>query len=114
MAASDDERSPAHPLLGRWRIVEPDQWDSDYLDMVEPAFIRFAGADGEMRFGCLEAALDCSWSRTDVGFTFHGSDEGTEVSGDGWAEMDGTDAISGELSFRHGDDAAFKAKRWTS
>ena len=112
MTASDDGRPTAHPLLGKWRIVETDQWDGDYLDMVEPAFGRFDGAGGEMRFGCLEAALDCAWGRTDVGFTFHGSDEGMEVSGDGWAEMDGADAISGEIGFRHGDEAVFKAKRW--
>ena len=34
---------PSARSLGRWRIVEADQWDRDYLDLVEPAFIRFAG-----------------------------------------------------------------------
>jgi hypothetical protein len=24
-------------LIGRWRIVEADLWDRDYLDLVEPA-----------------------------------------------------------------------------
>lgn len=111
MTASDDERCPAHPLLGEWRIVETDRWDKAHLEMVGPAFVRFDGAGAEMQFGCLEATLDCAWSRTDVDFTFDGSDEGTEVSGDGWAEMDGPDAIAGEISFRHGDRAVFKARR---
>jgi hypothetical protein len=30
-----------HPLIGRWRIVEADLWDRDYLDLVEPASITF-------------------------------------------------------------------------
>ena len=31
-------------VIGRWRIVEADQWDREYLDLVEPAFIRFGTA----------------------------------------------------------------------
>ena len=27
----------ALPVLGKWRIVEADLWDRDYLDLVEPA-----------------------------------------------------------------------------
>jgi hypothetical protein len=26
-----------HPLIGRWRIVEAEPWDPNYLDLVEPA-----------------------------------------------------------------------------
>ena len=29
-------------LIGRWRIVESDLWDRDYLDLVEPAYMTFA------------------------------------------------------------------------
>ena len=103
----------ANPLRGKWRIVETSQWDADYLDLVEPAFILF-GAPGtsEFRFGGIEASLDCAWSQTDVGFEFEGSDEGMDVSGEGWAEMDGADGIVGEISFRDGDETTFKARRW--
>src|SRR6516225_6872638 len=52
-------RSPAQPpggsvpmrapmncqLIGRWRIVEADLWDGDYLDLVEPATMTIR-ADG--------------------------------------------------------------------
>ena len=31
-------------VIGRWRIVEADLWDRDYLDLVDPAFIASAGA----------------------------------------------------------------------
>ena len=32
-------------LIGRWRIVEADLWDGDYLDLVEPATMTIR-ADG--------------------------------------------------------------------
>lgn len=101
-------------LRGRWRITETGAWDNDHLDLVEPAFIAFdaSGVGSEFRFGVVIASLDCAYSQTDVGFDFHGSDEGMEVLGDGWAEMDGPDAIHGEIAFRNGDETTFKARRW--
>jgi hypothetical protein len=47
------------PLIGRWRIVEADLWDSDYLNLVEPAYITFGeGGTGEFAFGVVNATLD--------------------------------------------------------
>ena len=31
-------------FAGRWRIVEADTWDNDFLDLVEEAHITFQGA----------------------------------------------------------------------
>ena len=39
-------------LIGRWRIVEADLWDRDYLDMVEPAYLEIGG-DGWAGGVCL-------------------------------------------------------------
>jgi hypothetical protein len=33
----------AKAFAGRWRIVEMDNWDSDFLDLVEEAHLTFAG-----------------------------------------------------------------------
>ncbi|WP_279357187.1 hypothetical protein [Methylobacterium indicum] len=100
-------------LQGRWRITETDTWDNDYLDLVEAAFIAFEqNGAGEFRFGAVVAALDCAYSQTDVGFRFQGSDEGDEVSGEGWAECKGVDTIHGEIAFWNGDETTFKARRW--
>jgi hypothetical protein len=33
----------ANAFAGRWRIVEMDNWDSDFLDLVEEAHLTFAG-----------------------------------------------------------------------
>ena len=45
----------AKAFAGRWRIVEMDVWDKDFLDLVETAHLTFKGAaDGEIAFGALK------------------------------------------------------------
>ena len=34
----------AKAFTGRWRIVEMDVWDNDFLDLVEQAHLTFKGA----------------------------------------------------------------------
>ena len=47
-------------LKGKWRIVEMELWDNDFLDMMGPAYIAFDGkAGGEFAFGCVTAGLHC-------------------------------------------------------
>lgn len=47
----------AKAFAGRWRIVEMDKWDSDFLDLVEEALLTFKGkSDGEIAFGALKGA----------------------------------------------------------
>ena len=41
-----------------------------------------------------------------------GADEGDEVSGEGWAELDEDGSIRGKIAFHNGDEATFKARRW--
>jgi hypothetical protein len=44
---------------GRWRILEMDNWDSDFLDLAEEAHLTFKGkSDGEVAFGVPEGFLD--------------------------------------------------------
>ena len=49
----------AKAFAGRWRIVEMDNWDDAFLDLVGEAHLRFEGAaDGEIAFGALKGFLD--------------------------------------------------------
>lgn len=102
-------------LVDRWRIVEADLWDRDYLDLDGPATIAI-GADnnGEIRFGALQAGLDVSYSPSIIFFTWGGCDEMDEVTGDGHAELlhDGTIEIT--FAYHNGDEAILKAKRQLS
>ena len=99
-------------VLGRWRLVESDIWDGDYLNLVGPATIAFeADGHGEFAFGCIQASMDLEYGRTIVFFRYIGCDEGDEVTGSGSAEINDDGTLEIELSFDNGDDATLKARR---
>ncbi len=57
----------AKAFAGRWRIVEMDNWDSDFLDLVEEAHLTFEGkSDGEIAFGALKGFLDVRYGAETV------------------------------------------------
>ncbi|QQO24837.1 hypothetical protein JJB98_29110 [Bradyrhizobium diazoefficiens] len=52
-------RGFAKGFAGRWRIVQMDVSDSDFLDLVEEAHLTFQGnSNGEIAFGALKGFLD--------------------------------------------------------
>ncbi len=102
-------------LIGRWRIVEADIWDRDYLDLVEPAMMVIEASDhGEIAFGAMQAGLDLEYSRTLVFFTWEGFDEMDEVRGLGSAEHQEDGTLETEFAYQHGDEATLNAERATS
>ena len=103
---------PKCQLLGRWRIVEADLWDGDYLDLVGPAQMTVRGAGrGEIAFGALQAGLDIEYAATVIFFTWAGFDEMDEVSGSCSAELQDDGAIEIEFAYHLGDEATLKADR---
>ena len=99
-------------LIGRWRIVEADLWDRDYLDLVEPAYMTFAkNGRGEFAFGVVNATTELAYGQRIVFFNWTGFDEGDEICGSGSAELEDDATIEIELSFHNGDDAILKARR---
>jgi len=95
--------------------MELDGFDDDYLCLVAEPVIEFTSTgSGRFQFGALEATMDIREterkSRPSIEFTWEGFDEGDEISGRGWAVLDGSN-LRGHLSFHLGDDYAFKAKR---
>jgi hypothetical protein len=100
-------------LIGKWRIVEMELWDTDYLDMVEPAYIRFdPRGHGEFVFGAVTGGLDCRHNGDRVDFTWQGNDEMDEASGSGWAKLSNDGTLGGEIKIHLGDKSAFKAREW--
>ncbi len=100
-------------VIGKWRMVEADLWDRDYLDLVKPAHITFQGnGHGEFAFGCVKGSLDCEYSRRIIFFTWQGFDEMDEVSGDGSAELDDDGSLEIEIRFHLADEAILKARKW--
>jgi hypothetical protein len=101
-------------LIGRWRIFEADIWDRDYLDLVEPAYLKIeTNGCCEFAFGAVHAnaATGCEYSRSSVFLRWTGSDEGDEISGELSADLQEDGTVEIELSFDHGDKAILKARR---
>lgn len=90
-----------------------DQWDLDYVDLEESGHITFEkGGSGSLHFGCVDAGLDWRLDETveRLEFTFDGADEGTPVTGRGWAKAEGKRLV-GHIVFHLGDESGFKATK---
>ena len=99
-------------LIGKWRVVEADLWDRDYLDLVEPAHITFeANGQEEFAFGRINGGLDREYSRRIIFFTWQGFDEMDEVSGDGSAELKDDGSLEIEIRFHLGDETVFNTRK---
>ena len=103
-------------MKGKWRIVEMADYESDYPDMMEPAYILFDGnGGGEFAFGCVTGAIHGAGDAgaKAVEFRWDGNDEMDEARGDGWAELQPDGSITGQICFHRGDEAEFIARPWT-
>lgn len=108
-----DEDEIDSPLIGKWRFVEMDGFDRDYIDLMGPGYIAFdKNGRGEFSFGCVTGALNCWHGEADVDFEWEGNDEMDEASGSGEAELDPDGTLSGTIEFDNGDESGFKARKW--
>jgi len=108
-------KKPPNKYIGKWRILEMEQWDKDFIDLVAPGHITFDNKNGgELQFGAVYCDLDCriekAGDRERIEFSFVGQDEGDEVSGRGWAALEGQQ-VRGRIYFHYGDDSGFVAER---
>lgn len=99
--------------LGRWRILEMDLWDKDFVDLAGEGHITFEKKNrGELHFGAVDCELDCRIEKVGdqerIEFSFVGQDEGDEVSGRGWAKVE-DDRLRGRIYFHDGDESGFIA-----
>jgi hypothetical protein len=102
-------------VLGKWRIVEMPDYEDDYPDMLDPAYILFEDhGSGEFAFGCVTGQIFGGANTDTVEFSRKGNDEMDEAQGDGWAELQPNGSLKGAICFHGGDEANFIARRWTS
>ena len=99
-------------VRGRWRIVEMPDYEADYPDMMEPAYILFDGAGGgEFVFGCVTGSLYGAADASAIDFTWDGNDEMDEAFGEGSVALQPDGSLEGEIRFHRGDEIAFTARR---
>lgn len=105
-----------NPFIGAWRIVWMCGWDQDYVDMDVPGHCTFGMAgSGSFQFGMVQGQMDCKVDRRQnprIHFTWHGFDEGDELTGRGHAEIV-DDELRGHIYIHLGDDSAFRAVKQT-
>jgi hypothetical protein len=104
-------------VKGKWRIVEMPDYESDYADMMEPAYILFDGkGGGEFAFGCVTGVIYGAGDEDAdaVEFSWDGNDEMDEACGDGWAELQPDGPMTGQICFQRGDEVDFTARPWVT
>jgi hypothetical protein len=102
-----------NPFHSKWRIIEMEHWDSDYIDLVVPGHITFEKDDlGEFQFGTMRGELDCRFEKHGdemrVEFSWQGESEIDPASGRGWATIKEGE-LNGRLYIHLGDDSWFRA-----
>ena len=116
MASKSKADGQRAPFQGRWRIAEMALWAKDAVDLVEPAYIRFDGEEGEMRFIAVRAWLDVRYTSNGdaprAEFSWEGVDEGDPRSGRGWLETGADGRLVGHFYFHMGDDSEFVCEPW--
>ena len=105
-----------NPFIGPWRIIWMSDWDQDYVDMDVSGHLIFGpGGSGSFQFGMVQGQMDCKVDRRRsprIDFTWHGFDEGDELTGRGHAEIV-DDELRGHIYIHLGDDSAFHAMKQT-
>ena len=102
----------ARAFVGRWRIIEMDVWDNDFLDLVEQAHLIFtAAADGEIVFGALKGFLETRYGSREgaacAEFSWQGHDENDPAGGRGGAVIGTAGRLGGHFYIHPGEAAGF-------
>lgn len=103
-------------FVGKWRIVEMDVWDTEYIDMEVPAFLAIKpDGSGSFQFGLVQGEIDGEMVEYPSGkrfeFTWEGEDEGEPMSGSGWLEVKNTREAIGTIRIHRGDVSGFVARK---
>ena len=93
-----------------------EQWDQDYIDLVEPGYIELTKNNlGEFVFGTIKGFIDYRITKDNdvekAEFTWEGTSENDLISGRGWVELSDKNKINGMLFIHNGDESWVKAIR---
>lgn len=102
--------------VGSWRITEMEEWDNNYINMETQAHIEIdKKGHGTFQFALVMGNINgetqdiCGEKRFD--FTWEGSEEYDQISGNGWLKLVNNNELNGHIKFHSGDGSLFKAKR---
>jgi hypothetical protein len=101
-------------ISGDWRIVWMELWDQEYVDLVEPSYIRISHGRGEFQFGTVTGSFHTDSNSTYVDSTWEGSQECDEACGEiyGTLNEEGKEGdLCGTIDFWEGDQSEYRAVR---
>lgn len=103
-------------FIGNWKIIGMEQWDQEYIDLVEPGYFKFNRDDqGEFVFGTVSGFVDCRYDNNKdpkrVEFSWEGTSEYDPVCGRGWFDLTEKNQIFGRLFIHNGDESWVKATK---
>ena len=103
-------------FIGKWQITEMEQWDQEYIDLVEPGYILFDDEGmGEFVFGTVSGFIDSRFSDENeinkVEYSWEGAPEMEPACGRGWFEINEKGKMYGRLFIHNGDDSWVKAEK---
>ena len=94
-----------NPYIGKWRIIEMDMWDQDFIDMETEGHFLFEKDDlGSFQFGLVQGQIDYKIEKIGeierLEFSWEGQDENDAASGRGWAVIK-NDHLEGRIYFHY-------------
>ena len=103
-------------FIGKWKITEMEQWDLDYIDLVEPGYFLFDDVGmGNYVFGTVSGFINCRFSDVKgiprVEFSWEGISEMDSACGRDWFELKEKNQIYGRLFIHNSDDSWIKAEK---
>jgi hypothetical protein len=104
-----------NPYIGKWRIIEMELWDQDFVDMETEGYFHFEKDElGSFHFGAVQGQIDYRLETIGeherIEFSWEGQDEMDDALGRGWAVLNGN-FLEGRFYFHLGDVSAFRAKK---
>lgn len=95
--------------IGYWRIIWMEEWDQDFVDLIEPGHFHFdEDGLGFFMFGAVEGQVDYRLSDDGqrVEFSWSGNDDGDIKSGRGWFQFATSSTAKGRFYIHCGDESA--------
>jgi hypothetical protein len=105
-----------NPYLGKWRIIEMEMWDQEFIDMETEGHFYFEKDElGSFQFGLVQGRIHYRIEKIGeierLDFSWEGQDENDEALGRGWAVIK-NGHLEGRFYFHLGDNSWFKAKKY--
>lgn len=100
-------------FVGKWRIVEMEVWDQEYVDMEMPGYFLIGpNGIGRFQFGLVSGDIDgrveqCA-NTPRFEFSWSGQEENDPVCGRGWVVIENGE-LNGRIYLHLADDSAFRA-----